>query len=58
MKKKSHLSLSRYLLDSMQNEGLLSMQIILIGSILPDCIPSFITQRHTIEETFDILRKN
>lgn len=28
-----------------------------IGSILPDCIPSFITRRHTIDDTFDILKK-
>lgn len=28
-----------------------------IGSILPDCIPSFITRRHSIEETIDILKK-
>ncbi|BCJ95779.1 hypothetical protein acsn021_33480 [Anaerocolumna cellulosilytica] len=26
-----------------------------IGSILPDCVPSFITRRHTIDETFEIL---
>ena len=29
----------------------------LIGSILPDCIPSFLTRKHTIEDTFVILRK-
>ena len=58
MKKKSHLSLSRYLIDSMQNEGLTKYRkSFLFGSILPDCIPSFITRRHTIEETFDILKK-
>ncbi|MBR3599622.1 MAG: zinc dependent phospholipase C family protein, partial [Lachnospiraceae bacterium] len=25
-----------------------------IGSIVPDCIPSFITRRHNMEQTFDI----
>jgi hypothetical protein len=28
-----------------------------IGSILPDCTPSFITRRHSIEETFYILKQ-
>ncbi|MFW5670706.1 MAG: zinc dependent phospholipase C family protein, partial [Acetivibrio ethanolgignens] len=28
-----------------------------LGSILPDCTPSFITRRHSIDETLDILRK-
>lgn len=28
-----------------------------IGSILPDCIPSFITRRHCIEDTLNILEK-
>lgn len=28
-----------------------------IGSILPDCVPSFITRRHCIDETFSILKK-
>ncbi len=58
MKKKSHLSLARYLIESMQNEELIRYsRSFLFGSILPDCIPSFITRRHTIEETFDILKK-
>lgn len=28
-----------------------------IGSILPDCVPSFITRRHNIDETFLIFKK-
>ena len=28
-----------------------------IGSILPDCTPSFVTRRHSIDETLDILKK-
>lgn len=56
MKKKSHLSLARYLIDSMQNDDLHRYRkSFLIGSILPDCKPSFFTKRHTITETFDIL---
>lgn len=29
----------------------------MIGSILPDCTPSFITRKHNITETFEILKK-
>lgn len=58
MKKKSHLSLSRYLIESVQsNELVKHRKAFLIGSILPDCIPSFITRRHTVEETFDIFKE-
>ena len=28
-----------------------------LGSILPDCVPSFITRRHSKEETFEILKE-
>lgn len=28
-----------------------------LGSILPDCVPTFITRRHTLEDTFYILEK-
>lgn len=58
MRKKSHISLAGYLLSSMKSDGLLHhKKAFYFGSILPDCIPSFITRRHTIEETFDILRR-
>jgi len=41
----------------MNLEGLfLHKKAFYVGSILPDCVPSFITRRHSIEETFDILR--
>ena len=57
MKKKSHLSLASYLIDSVHNEDLKKYRkSFLFGSILPDCIPSFFTRRHTIDETFDILK--
>ncbi len=58
MRKKSHISLAGYLLDSMKNDGLIQhKKAFYIGSILPDCTPSFITKRHTIDETFHILKK-
>ncbi|MDF2804312.1 MAG: hypothetical protein K0S61_4217 [Anaerocolumna sp.] len=57
MRKKSHVSLAGYLLRSMNLEGLfLHKKAFFVGSILPDCVPSFITRRHSIDETFDILR--
>lgn len=57
MRKKSHISLAGYLLRSMNFEGLFHhKKAFYLGSILPDCVPSFITRRHTIDETFDILR--
>lgn len=58
MRKKSHVSLVKYIMRNFKEEKLNRHKKSLIaGSILPDCIPSFITRRHTIEETFHILRK-
>jgi hypothetical protein len=57
MRKKSHISLASYLLKSMELEELNDhKKAFYLGSILPDCIPSFLTRKHTIHETFDILR--
>lgn len=56
MRKKSHISLAKYLLNSDGMEELQShKKAFYIGSILPDCVPTFITRRHTMEDTFDIL---
>ena len=56
MRKKSHISLAWYL---MNNEGMESVKhhkgAFYIGSILPDCIPSFLVRKHTIEDSFDVL---
>lgn len=58
MRKKSHISLAKYLLNSQGMEKLQShSKAFYLGSILPDCIPSFLTRRHTIEDTFFILEK-
>lgn len=58
MRKKSHISLAHYLMNS---EGMESIQhhkgAFYIGSILPDCVPSFLVRKHTIEESFDVLEK-
>lgn len=56
MRKKSHISLARYLVDNMQVQDLQDhKKAFYIGSILPDLKPSFLTKRHTIDETFDDL---
>lgn len=58
MRKKSHISLANYLIKSMESEALWDhKKSFYLGSILPDCVPSFITRKHNIEETFEILRK-
>lgn len=58
MRKKSHISLTKYLIHNMNSEELFThRKSFYMGSILPDCVPSFITKRHTIDETFDILKQ-
>lgn len=58
MRKKSHISLARYLVESKGMEQLQShKKAFYWGSIQPDCMPSFITRRHSIEDTFPILEK-
>lgn len=56
MRKKSHISLAKYLVNNMQVQDLQDhRKAFFIGSILPDLMPSFLTKRHTIEETFEDL---
>lgn len=58
MRKKSHISLAKFLIDNIKEHKLNKhRKAFYIGSILPDLKPSFLTRRHTIEETFDILIK-
>lgn len=56
MRKKSHVSLSVYLvhnLDSVLLEN--HKKAFIMGSILPDCKPSFVTTKHKMDETFDMV---
>lgn len=56
MRKKSHISLAKYIMNNMQVQDLNEhKKAFYIGSILPDIKPSFITKRHNIDETFEIL---
>lgn len=58
MRKKSHVSLTGYLLRNIEIEELqVHKKAFAFGSILPDCMPSFITRRHNIEDTFSVLKK-
>lgn len=58
MRKKSHISLANYLVKSKGFEGLHEhRKAFYFGSILPDCVPSFLTRKHRIDTTFDILKK-
>jgi hypothetical protein len=56
MRKKSHISLAKYLITNLKVDDLIEhKKSFYIGSILPDLKPSFFTRRHNIEETFEIL---
>ena len=58
MRKKSHLALANYLMNSNGMEILMNYKRSFYwGSILPDCVPSFITTRHCMEDTFLHLKK-
>lgn len=58
MRKKSHILLAKYLAD--QKNDFVSLQehrkAFYFGSILPDLKPSFLTTKHEIGETFEMLQ--
>ncbi len=58
MRKKSHISLARYIVDTLGDENLKKHKFsFYLGSILPDIKPSFIYKRHEMEATYpDISR--
>lgn len=57
MRKKSHVSLSMYLLDNVDSVLLDEhRKAFIVGSILPDCKPSFVTTKHNMEETFELVK--
>lgn len=58
MRKKSHISLANYLVTNMNVDELNDhKKAFYLGSILPDLKLSFLTKRHTIDETFITLIK-
>lgn len=59
MRKKSHISVAKGVISGLELEERINHRLFFyIGSIWPDCIPSFITRRHCIEDTFDIFKHN
>lgn len=59
MRKKSHISLAGQIMDSMELGDIFDYKLpFYIGSIWPDCRPSFVTTPHKFDNTFhDIERK-
>lgn len=58
MWKSAHVRLAKYLASQDELVSLNKHYIaFIVGSILPDCMPSFITRRHRLEDTLFILKK-
>ena len=58
VRKKSHISLAAFLADKLECEGLTTYRkAFCIGSILPDCKPSFLTTKHEFNGTFEMVEK-
>lgn len=53
MRKKSHISLARYIVHNSDDENLKKHKYsFYLGSILPDCKPSFVYRKHEMDGTF------
>ena len=58
MRKKSHISLAKHIVNISEVPGFdKHKKAFYVGSIMPDCKPSFITKRHEINETFELVEK-
>lgn len=59
MRKKSHILLASYLADQMTAADSLQLhrKAFCLGSILPDCKPSFLTTRHEFFGTFESIQE-
>lgn len=58
MRKKSHISLAKGIIHGLDMEDRIKHRFTFyLGSIWPDCIPSFLVKRHCIDETFEIFCK-
>lgn len=56
MRKKSHISLAKHIVNISDMPGFdKHRKAFYVGSILPDCKPSFLTKRHEITGTFDLV---
>lgn len=58
MRKKSHISLAKGIIHGLDMDGRIKHRFTFyLASIWPDCIPSFLVQRHCIDDTFHIFNK-
>ncbi len=58
MRKKSHISLARFLVREAGDDVLRRRwKAFYVGSLLPDCRPSFLTVRHEYDETIDLVER-
>lgn len=56
MRKKSHIALAKYIVESLNQQELIQhRKMFYIGSILPDCKPSFLTVKHEINGTIELV---
>lgn len=59
MRKKSHISLAKYMVDSLGDEELKKHKLsFYIGSILPDIKPSFLYKKHEMTGTFPSIKRH
>lgn len=59
MRKKSHISLARYMVECLNDAELKKHKFsFYLGSILPDIKPSFVYKRHEINGTFPDIRRH
>lgn len=57
MRKKSHIFLAQYLVNDIKTNQLMNhRKAFYLGSILPDCKPSFLTMRHEFTGTIDMIQ--
>ena len=58
MRKKSHISLARFLVRMAGDDVLRRRwKAFYVGSLLPDCRPSFLTMRHEYDGTIDLVER-
>ncbi|MBE5944590.1 MAG: hypothetical protein E7258_06690 [Lachnospiraceae bacterium] len=57
MRKKSHISLSRGIIHGLEDGKISHKLTFCLASIWPDCTPSFLVQRHCIDDTFELFQK-
>ena len=59
MRKKSHISLARYMVENLKDEELKHHKFsFYLGSILPDIKPSFLYKRHEMDGPFPYVRRH